>query len=104
VTTQLKAAQNTPGIFTVTGTREAVTLWGTGFGPVQSKGDYEETTIRPFASVGGVPATIPFSGLAPGWFGLYQINVALPETTEFPALLDFRFDGYQARLLLNPQP
>ncbi len=104
VTAALSATRFTPGIFTLTGNRTAVTLWGTGFGPVQPSGGLETTTTQPSASVGGVPSKILFSGLAPGWFGLYQINIELPPSITFPAFLDFQFDSYQARLILNPQP
>ena len=31
--------------------------------------------------IGGVPATVSFSGLAPYWVGLYQINASLPANT-----------------------
>jgi uncharacterized protein (TIGR03437 family) len=30
------------------------------------------------ASIGGVPATVSFSGLAPGYLGLYQANIQVP--------------------------
>ncbi len=30
------------------------------------------------ATVGGVPATVKFAGLAPGYVGLYQVNVQIP--------------------------
>jgi uncharacterized protein (TIGR03437 family) len=29
-------------------------------------------------TIGGVPATPSFAGLAPGWVGLYQVNVQVP--------------------------
>jgi uncharacterized protein (TIGR03437 family) len=36
-------------------------------------------TITPVtATIGGVPATVSFSGLAPGYAGLYQVNVTVP--------------------------
>jgi uncharacterized protein (TIGR03437 family) len=38
------------------------------------------TTATPTVIVGGAPATVPYSGLAPGWAGLYQVNVQIPES------------------------
>jgi uncharacterized protein (TIGR03437 family) len=37
-----------------------------------------ETTTTPTVTVGGVAATVSFSGLAPGAVGLYQVNVLVP--------------------------
>ena len=104
VTAPLTAAEATPGVFTTTATRDAVTLWGTGFGPVQPSGDLQVTVIKPTIAIAGQPATILFSGLAPGWIGLYQINVPIPVGINFPALLDLQFGGYEHRVVLNPQP
>lgn len=39
---------------------------------------FAETTTTPTVSIGGVPATPSFSGLAPGYVGLYQVNVPVP--------------------------
>jgi len=36
------------------------------------------TTNAPTVQVGGVPGTVLFSGLAPGFTGLYQVNVQMP--------------------------
>jgi uncharacterized protein (TIGR03437 family) len=36
------------------------------------------TTLEPTVTVGGATAPVLFSGLAPGFAGLYQVNVALP--------------------------
>jgi uncharacterized protein (TIGR03437 family) len=32
----------------------------------------------PLVTVGGVNASVSFSGLAPGYVGLYQVNVQVP--------------------------
>jgi uncharacterized protein (TIGR03437 family) len=34
--------------------------------------------VYPTATVGGVPAPVSFAGLAPGYVGLYQVNVQVP--------------------------
>jgi uncharacterized protein (TIGR03437 family) len=36
------------------------------------------TTVVPQVTIGGVPAQVSFSGLAPGYAGLYQVNVQVP--------------------------
>ena len=33
----------------------------------------------PTVTIGGVSATVSFSGLAPGFVGLYQVNVTVPD-------------------------
>jgi len=37
-----------------------------------------ETTTTPEVTIGGVPATVTFSGLAPGFVGEYQVNALTP--------------------------
>jgi uncharacterized protein (TIGR03437 family) len=37
-----------------------------------------ETTHTVTVTIGSVPATVSFAGLAPGWVGLYQVNVQVP--------------------------
>jgi uncharacterized protein (TIGR03437 family) len=37
-----------------------------------------QTVAKPTVTIGGAPATVFFSGLAPGDAGLYQIDVAIP--------------------------
>jgi uncharacterized protein (TIGR03437 family) len=39
----------------------------------------ELTVAHTSVTVGGAPATVSFSGLAPGFVGLYQINVEIPK-------------------------
>jgi uncharacterized protein (TIGR03437 family) len=38
-----------------------------------------ETTAMPTVMIGGAPAEVQFSGLAPGFVGLYQINAKVPD-------------------------
>ncbi len=41
----------------------------------------------PGVTIEGVPATVTFSGLAPGFVGLYQVNVVIPqEVSSGPAV------------------
>ena len=40
------------------------------------------TTATPTVNIGGVPATVTYSGLAPGEVGLYQLNVVVPVGTQ----------------------
>jgi uncharacterized protein (TIGR03437 family) len=40
-----------------------------------------QTVITPTVMIGGVSANVGFSGLAPGFVGLYQLNVTIPQGT-----------------------
>ena len=64
-----------------------VQIFCTGLGAVTNQpptgspaGDTQlsETTIIPTVTIGGAPAQVMFSGLAPGFVGLYQVNVQVP--------------------------
>ncbi|HEX5229484.1 MAG TPA: hypothetical protein VFW44_17355, partial [Bryobacteraceae bacterium] len=46
--------------------------------PVDGSTIYE-TVQKPTVTVGGIPATVGFSGIAPGNAGLYQINITIPD-------------------------
>ena len=37
------------------------------------------TNVQPTVTIGGQPATVQFSGMAPGFVGLWQINARVPE-------------------------
>ncbi len=37
-----------------------------------------ETLSTPMVNIGGIPAEVVYSGLAPGFVGLYQVNVEVP--------------------------
>ncbi|MCW5978923.1 MAG: hypothetical protein KIT09_12635 [Bryobacteraceae bacterium] len=49
----------------------------TGF-PAPSQEPFARTTIAPAVTVGGLSAEVIYSGLAPGFIGLYQVNFVVP--------------------------
>jgi len=66
---------------------QVVTLYVNGMGPVDNPVPTGEpapllplsrTTSTPAVTIGGVPAQVEFSGLAPLAVGIYQLNVAVP--------------------------
>lgn len=83
---------------------ESIEVFCTGLGSVTNlpatglasrSNPLSTTTTVPDVSVGGIPATVTFSGLAPGFVGLYQVNVKMPLNaptgTAVPVVL--RIDG-----------
>ena len=59
---------------------EYLEIYCTGLGPVresQAPG-LQETVTRPAVFVGDSPVEVSFSGLAPGYPGLYQVNARVP--------------------------
>lgn len=64
-----------------------IQIYCTGLGPVSnqpqsgypaSSSQLAETPTTPMVSVGNIPAHVFFSGLAPGYVGLYQVNAQVP--------------------------
>jgi adhesin/invasin len=52
------------------------------------------TVNTPVVTIAGVPATVLFSGLAPTFVGLYQVNVQVPTgTASGPASLQIQING-----------
>jgi uncharacterized protein (TIGR03437 family) len=69
---------------------DAVSIYLTGMGPVLPMLQTGQlgpadppavTYLEPVVRVAGKEATVLFSGYAPGFLGLYQINVVIPDTT-----------------------
>jgi uncharacterized protein (TIGR03437 family) len=66
---------------------QLVQLYMNGLGPVNggpASGEFASSTQlattkgTPTVNIGGQPATVQFSGLAPGFSGLYQVNAIVP--------------------------
>ena len=64
-----------------------VQIYATGLGAVSNtprsgsaspSSPLAETTTTPLVTIGGAPAPVFFSGLAPGLVGVYQVNVQVP--------------------------
>jgi uncharacterized protein (TIGR03437 family) len=64
-----------------------INIFATGLGPVTnqpasgapaSASPLSWATAAVTVTIGGVPVTPSFAGLAPGWVGLYQVNVQVP--------------------------
>ncbi|MCE5308638.1 MAG: hypothetical protein LLG20_13445 [Acidobacteriales bacterium] len=70
-----------------TSSGKVVMLYANGLGPVTNQpasgepapfSPLAETTDKPVVTIGGKVATVAWSGLAPGFAGLYQINATIP--------------------------
>jgi uncharacterized protein (TIGR03437 family) len=67
---------------------EFVTIYCTGLGTVTNQpasgaaasgNPLSATTSAPNVTIGGIQAMVNFSGLAPGFVGLYQVNAQVPQ-------------------------
>jgi uncharacterized protein (TIGR03437 family) len=58
--------------------------------------------LQPSVRIGGVAARVLYSGLSPGFPGLYQVNVEMAPGLNLPALLQFELAGYTQELTVNP--
>ena len=70
---QAVVAQSTPGIFLATLESGHATLWSTGLNGAQAR-----------VTVNGIAAHVTYSGPAPGWPGLDQVNVQIPPGVSSP--------------------
>jgi uncharacterized protein (TIGR03437 family) len=71
--------------------RTYIQIYCTGLGPVTNQPpsgfpapsslQLAETTTTPTVIIGNIPAYVSFSGLAPGYVGLYQVNALVPVGT-----------------------
>jgi len=81
-------------------TGDTLTLYGVGFGPVvpaipagQIVQQVNSLASSFQVSIGGVPASVLYSGLAPNYVGLYQFNVTVPSIASGNAPLTFALGG-----------
>jgi uncharacterized protein (TIGR03437 family) len=56
-------------------------VFATGLGAVRPNGQLSVTTATVTASLGEMELPVQFAGLAPGYPGLYQVNVLIPAAT-----------------------
>lgn len=82
--------QNSTGALTVTQPARAgdfLQIYATGLGAVSPAGltgfaapasPLAQTSVQPQVTIAGQPASVAFAGLAPGFAGLYQVNVQVP--------------------------
>jgi uncharacterized protein (TIGR03437 family) len=81
---------------------ESVVLYASGLGALANRvGEYDwptsanATSVPVQADVGGVQATVLYAGAAPGFPGVYQINIVIPPTATTTAGANVRiFEGY----------
>lgn len=99
---EVEIAGRTPGIFVVTVADTHLTIWATGLGPVEMRDGLAWTAAAPRVRVGGRETTVLYSGLAPGWLGLYQINVQREPGLSFPAEVEVAFDDGVAVAIAAP--
>jgi uncharacterized protein (TIGR03437 family) len=86
---------------------DVITLYGVGFGPVtpdipagQLVQELNNLTLPFTLSIGGAPATVLYSGLAPNYTGLYQFNVTVPDVTPGNPALAFTLNGVSGTQIL----
>jgi uncharacterized protein (TIGR03437 family) len=60
---------------------QALVIFATGLGAVTQSGQLSRTTAPVTVSLNGSELPVSFAGLAPGFVGLYQVNVTIPVGT-----------------------
>ena len=55
-----------------------IEIYCTGLGPTRISGGFSRTTLQPTVYIGATPVSAAYSGLAPGFVGLYQVDVQIP--------------------------
>jgi uncharacterized protein (TIGR03437 family) len=89
---------NSPALPAARGT--ALIVYGTGFGAVEPLGNLTRTVRPVSARINGLEVPVGYSGLAPGYIGLYQLNLVLP--MDMPPGLFQRLELRQGGVVLLP--
>jgi uncharacterized protein (TIGR03437 family) len=63
---------------TPVGGGDYIEIYCTGLGPTKVSGGLARTTVTPTVYLGATAVTPSYSGLAPGFVGLYQVDVQIP--------------------------
>ena len=58
-----------------------------------------ETVKTPVVLIGGIPAEVSYSGLAPGTVGVYQINARIPSGVQANAALQIQIGAATSNLV-----
>jgi len=97
---------------------EFISIYCTGLGDVTNRPGLGSasptiplatTLTTPTVTIGGVAATVAFSGLAPGFVGLYQVNVQVPAIAQAGAAIPIilaigGFTSNPATIAIDPAP
>src|ERR1019366_3750263 len=55
-----------------------IEIYCTGLGPTRNSGGLSLPTLQPTVYIGATPVSAAYSGLAPGFVGLYQVDARIP--------------------------
>lgn len=71
-------------------------VYGTGFGALLTRDNLRVTQVPVEATINGVAAEVSYAGQAPGFEGLYQVNVRIPAGASGVLRLRLRADGVES--------
>ncbi|MBY0503850.1 MAG: ThuA domain-containing protein [Bryobacteraceae bacterium] len=92
----LRVMPVTPGIFAVTFDRDTFTLWATGLGAVDEN---QRTRLLPRVTHNDVEVEVLYSGQAPGFPGLYQVNARRSNTGAVASRFGLEIGGVRTGIL-----
>lgn len=93
-----------PGIFfqAILRRGDFIEVYATGLGGVEQRNGLQYVTRATEAFVNGSPAEVQFSGLAPGFVGLYQVNVRMPGGATGALRVRLRVGGVESNEMQVP--